>query len=279
MMDEVSEREPGSTTLLLQAWSEGLSQALGEISGIPLVCRHMTETPPDVSHAADTDSWVLIAYSGATRGEMSLRLPASTTVRLAQTLMSEPAAPVEVTATHREAALELLRQVSGLVASRLKENRGEVQLHVEAASAAPSWPASSTCWFRIGEESPTIWIEANLSAALTASLRADQAEREKITCSQPSASLGSPAPVPRDGNANLDLLMDVELNVTLRFGQRRLLLRELLDLNPGSVIALDRHVQEPVDMLLDGRVVARGEVVVSSGRYALRVTEMGHPGM
>ncbi|HEY1271188.1 MAG TPA: FliM/FliN family flagellar motor switch protein, partial [Terriglobales bacterium] len=50
------------------------------------------------------------------------------------------------------------------------------------------------------------------------------------------------------------------------------------DLNPGSVIALDRQVQEPVDMLLNGRIVARGEVVVSGGNYALRVTEVGPSG-
>jgi len=68
--------------------------------------------------------------------------------------------------------------------------------------------------------------------------------------------------------------MDVELGVTLRFGRRRLLLREVLDLNSGSVIDLDRQVEEPVDMLLDGRVVARGEVVVMDGNYGLRVTEV-----
>ena len=69
--------------------------------------------------------------------------------------------------------------------------------------------------------------------------------------------------------------MDVELAVTLRFGSRRLLLRDILELNSGAVVELDPQVHEPVDLLLDGRVVARGEVVVVDGNYGLRVAEVG----
>jgi flagellar motor switch protein FliN/FliY len=73
---------------------------------------------------------------------------------------------------------------------------------------------------------------------------------------------------------NLDLVMDVELNVTLRFGQRRLSLREVLELTTGSVIELDRQVEEPVELLLEGKIIARGEAVVIDGNYGLRVTEV-----
>jgi flagellar motor switch protein FliN/FliY len=72
----------------------------------------------------------------------------------------------------------------------------------------------------------------------------------------------------------LDLLMDVELAMTMRFGARRLLLREVLDLSPGAVVELDRKIQEPVELRLDGKVVARGEVVVIDGSYGLRVTDV-----
>lgn len=73
---------------------------------------------------------------------------------------------------------------------------------------------------------------------------------------------------------NLDLVMDVELSVTLRFGQRKLALREVLELTTGSVIELDRQVEEPVELLLEGKVIARGEAVVIDGNYGLRVTEV-----
>ncbi len=74
--------------------------------------------------------------------------------------------------------------------------------------------------------------------------------------------------------ANLKLVMDVELNVSLRFGQRQLPLREVLELKSGSVIELDRMVDEPVELLLDGKLVARGEAVIVDGNYGLRVTEI-----
>ncbi len=76
---------------------------------------------------------------------------------------------------------------------------------------------------------------------------------------------------------NLQLVMDVELNVSLRFGQCQLPLRDVLDLTSGSVIELDRDVDDPVELLLDGRVIARGEAVIVDGNYGLRVTEIPEP--
>jgi flagellar motor switch protein FliN/FliY len=70
------------------------------------------------------------------------------------------------------------------------------------------------------------------------------------------------------------MLENVELDVTLRFGQRQLSLREIGDLRSGSVVELDRYVQDPAELLLGDRVVARGEVVIVDGNYGLRVTEV-----
>lgn len=76
---------------------------------------------------------------------------------------------------------------------------------------------------------------------------------------------------------NLNLVLDVELNMSLRFGQRQLPLREVLELASGSVVELDRQVDDPVELLLDGRVIARGEAVIVDGNYGLRVTEITEP--
>ncbi len=78
-------------------------------------------------------------------------------------------------------------------------------------------------------------------------------------------------------SGNLGLVMDVELEVTLRFGQRQLSLREVMDLASGSVVELDREVDEPVELILDGRVIARGEAVIVDGNYGVRVTEVLQP--
>ena len=80
-----------------------------------------------------------------------------------------------------------------------------------------------------------------------------------------------------EAETGINLLYDVELEATLQFGSRELALREVLELGPGDVVELDRHVSEPVDLVVGDRIVARGEVVVSSGNFALRITEVVTP--
>ncbi len=83
-----------------------------------------------------------------------------------------------------------------------------------------------------------------------------------------------------DGNSGgleAGLLHDIELDATLQFGSRDMALREVLELGPGDVVELDRHVSEPVDLVVSDRIVARGEVVVVNGNFALRITEVATP--
>jgi flagellar motor switch protein FliN len=78
-------------------------------------------------------------------------------------------------------------------------------------------------------------------------------------------------------SANLDLLLDIELQASLRFGGREMLLSEILDMAPGDVVSLDRPVHAPVDLVVGDRIVARGDVVLVDGNYGLRVTEVAEP--
>ncbi len=276
----------------IQVWSESFSQVVGEIKGSAVPSAVNPSAPADLPPAADSDLWAVVTSTGGLRGEMSLRLAPPTVLRLAQALMSEPDAPeVELTADHREAAVELLRQVAGVVATSAKARWEEIQLRVELAPAAPSWQPATSFWLHAGEEGPAgMMLEFGLSAALVAELRekaeAVKAEAAKAAAapSAPSAAPSSPSipasdSAPGAGTGALDMLMDVQLGLTLRFGSRQMLLREVLDLNPGAVIELDRKVAEPVDLLLDGKLVARGEVVVINGDYGLRVTDVSPLGL
>ena len=75
----------------------------------------------------------------------------------------------------------------------------------------------------------------------------------------------------------VELLLDVELEATLRFGCREMPLGEILELGPGDVVQLDRHVADPVDLIVGDKIVARGEVVLVNGNFGLRVTEVAAP--
>lgn len=73
---------------------------------------------------------------------------------------------------------------------------------------------------------------------------------------------------------NLDLLLDVEIPISVEVGRAQMSLEEVLRLVPGSVIALDKKAEEPVDLRVNGKLVARGEVVLVDDVYGLRVTQI-----
>jgi flagellar motor switch protein FliN len=277
--------QPGPAEFL-QIWSDSLSQVLGQITGAPVACKLQTEAPADFPAAAESDQWALVTSSGGLRGEMSIRSSAATALRLAKIFMGEPADPeAELTADHRDAVIELLRQVGGIVSSGAKARWGEVQLRAEAGAAAPSWPSAATYWLHAGDDGPTgMALEFVLSAALAAELKAEKSESARTEAVSSDAAKAGPPGTATSPSADagaipntLDRLMDVQLSMTMRFGSKRLLLREVLDLGPGSVVELDREIQEPVELLLDGKMVARGEVVVIEGNYGLRVTDISNP--
>jgi flagellar motor switch protein FliN/FliY len=86
----------------------------------------------------------------------------------------------------------------------------------------------------------------------------------------PTGSTGSPMPV----DERIEVLLDIDLPLVVRFGRTELPLRHLMKLGPGSVIDLGRSPDDPVDVLVGNRVVARGEVVIVSGSYGVRILDV-----
>ena len=72
----------------------------------------------------------------------------------------------------------------------------------------------------------------------------------------------------------IELLHEVEMGVTVELGRTRMLVREILDLSPGSVVELDRAAGAPIDVLVNGTLIARGEVVVIDEEFGIRITEV-----
>lgn len=75
----------------------------------------------------------------------------------------------------------------------------------------------------------------------------------------------------------LDILLDIELPITLRFGRRQMTLEDILRLDTGSIVEFDRAVEDPVEVLVNDRVVARGEAVTVNGQYGVRILEIASP--
>ncbi|MDM7972220.1 MAG: flagellar motor switch protein FliN, partial [candidate division Zixibacteria bacterium] len=97
---------------------------------------------------------------------------------------------------------------------------------------------------------------------------AEVAEAEFQHLSEPAAK-----PAPR----NIGLLMDVNLPLSIELGRTRMSIADILSLGPGSVVELNKLAGEPVDVLVNGKIVARGEVVVIDENFGVRIVQLMTP--
>jgi flagellar motor switch protein FliN/FliY len=86
----------------------------------------------------------------------------------------------------------------------------------------------------------------------------------------------STAPVSMDG-PNLDVILDIPVSISMEVGHTEISIRNLLQLNQGSVIELDRLAGEPLDVLVNGTLIAHGEVVVVNEKFGIRLTDVISP--
>ena len=80
-----------------------------------------------------------------------------------------------------------------------------------------------------------------------------------------------------ESSRRLDMLLDVPLEVNVELGRTRMTIQDLLTLGPGSVIELDKVAGEALDILVNGRLVARGEAVVVNDKFGIRITDIVSP--
>jgi flagellar motor switch protein FliN/FliY len=80
-----------------------------------------------------------------------------------------------------------------------------------------------------------------------------------------------------DQSRRLELLLDVPLDLSVELGRTRMSIQDLLSLGPGSVVELDKIAGEPLDILVNNRLVARGEVVVVNDKFGVRITDIVSP--
>jgi len=84
-----------------------------------------------------------------------------------------------------------------------------------------------------------------------------------------SSSVGS--------DVNLDVVLDIPVNLSMEIGRTKISIRNLLQLNQGSVVELERLAGEPMDVLVNGTLIARGEVVVVNEKFGIRLTDIISP--
>jgi flagellar motor switch protein FliN len=250
----------------LHSLADAFRKALADVLSETLASPWSVEIKPDDAITAEDGPPLCFALnaSGSLQGNAAFQLAPSDARSLGQKLLKEPGdATSELNAQHNQAIEALLKQIAERTAATLKADYGDLTLQVSSAEA-PTWPGATVLLMASAGPAGTFSVQVKFSNELVAALPAAPAE-------PPSPP---PGEVPMVVDSNLDLLLGVDLSLTLRFGQRTLTLREILDLSSGSVIELDRRVQEPADLLLGDKLIARGEVVIVDSNYGLRITEV-----
>ena len=228
-----------------QARAEAAAQAALALLPVssPLTAGTPTRQPDDVEL---TGQAVRARFTGAASGEVAIVVGRDLVDALADT----PLGSLDLTQAIRP-ALEAAAATLGPVVV----DPGEV---MEAADAMRAVTGADGVLVPLVEGDA---VRAVIGLAVAAAVAAGEA---------------SP-PAPREMRPGFDLLHDVEMEVTAELGRTRMSVRELLSLTPGAVIELDRAAGGPADLLVNGRLIARGEVVVIDENFGIRITEIVGP--
>jgi flagellar motor switch protein FliN/FliY len=196
--------------------------------------------------AAEGPGWIVSArVSGAASGTLAAWFDREGAIACATKLLGLGAAPNDdavvpvLTGLVGQAMTAVEGHLAGVLASEPTAEPGSAAKSAQAVTA--TWADALTCRF-------AVWADLTVASATdNASLAAD---------------------------GRLDAVLDVDLPLVVRFGRTVVPLRAVADLSPGSVVDMGRSPDEPVELLVGERLIARGEVVIVGGNYGVRITEL-----
>jgi flagellar motor switch protein FliN len=207
------------------------------------------------------DAHIWVAAGGGTWEEIGNRVLRSAGV--------DDATPEDIRSTYLEIVNQSLSGVASAISLRARK---EVSCLDGRSAPPPALPHASVYTFEItlGEQPfPLLAVfpssVANISGEPVESA-SKTAPEERAPAARPANKAGSPR--------SMDLLLDVELPVIVSFGRAQLMLKDVIKLTTGSIVELNRALSEPVEVIVNNCVIARGEVVVVEGNYGIRIKQV-----
>lgn len=284
LINETAPAAPDRTEGYLSAWTASVCDVLEKIAGTAFTTVNLTsqELAQEAGTLRAKGLWLRFSVGTNSeiilpvKGEHSFGIGKPDAVRLAQILMGQPFdATQDFSSEYQDALDELFRQFAGTAALALKPRVGaEVNLQLIGHDCG-NWEPHLQWGLRFQSERDLQFpLLILLDPDLSKSLAPGPSEKAEPPLDAPLPSALVPPAAASKSNRNIDLLLDVELPVALRFGKSEMPLSSILGLTPGAVVELDQKIVEPVELLVGGKTVAQGEVVVMDGHYALRVTEV-----
>lgn len=249
------------TQKMIQHFETALSQAIGSMTGTTYTVSH----EPSATDLPALENAIVWQQSFSVPDGPSFWVAAGKDLWEAMGTVTLQAAGIEEVSDDdcRSTWQEILNQTVAGVATALTAAQGH-EITVSSGSILDQEPSGVT-WlvFSVSENGVQNWT---FKAAWTKEI-ANLAEPER---DEP------PTPAVRDAavSKTFDLLLDVALPISVSFGRTFLQIREVLKLNTGSIVELDRFVNDPVEVIVNDCVIARGEVVVVDGNYGVRINQL-----
>jgi flagellar motor switch protein FliN/FliY len=246
---------------LIHYLETALSQAIGSMTGSNIsvaLDRSATETPP-------LENAITWQQSFSVPEAPSLRISAGRDLWEAVGRITLEAAGIEEVTEEdsRSTWQEILNQTAAGVATAMtadlaREVTASKGVEVEWGAPGPAWLT-----FSVSDGSDRKW-------SFQASWAGEMGDPGEPGPEEARSLVVKDTPVSK----TLDLLLEVALPIVVSFGRTSLQLREVLKLNTGSIVELDRFVSDPVEVIVNDCVIARGEVVVVDGNYGVRINQL-----
>jgi len=244
---------------------------------------------------------VKATYTSGLTGELYYVLSQKDTARLADLMMMGDGT-AEYEDDHKDALAELINQVMGAVSTAMGTEYGisisTEQVTVESYDETNlPFDAETSILGNVGvktedfEDSEMLLIaNKELAESLSSHYAVVEPESDSSQMSM-EVSMGGAGEMgdfdsgggdtnalyKSSGDSNIDMLMDVPLDVSIELGRSNVSIRKVLELGPGSIIELDKKASEPVDLLVNDKLVARGEVVVVDEYFGIRIVSLVSP--
>jgi len=264
-------------TLLVERWKDSFRGVMETMAGIK------PEMPPSAAPEEEETAgmlWWRQQLDGVAGSGVWLGSPSHTWMRIGQLVLSGAGIEAASEADVRDSYFEVLKQAFIVLARALSS---DLEQEVSCAAGREEEPPPNAAGSWIGVRPPRETLppfQIHFSCELLEAMlrRAQRGEPvETAPPAEPAAaaefSEDDPELSPR-ARRTLDVLLDVEMPVHVSFGKTRVRMQEVLKFVNGSVIELDRSISEPVEILVNNCVIARGTVVVVNGNYGVQINEV-----
>jgi flagellar motor switch protein FliN/FliY len=236
-----------------------LETVTGEIARVlgTLIDTQVTAVP---SEARLAPSWIVrLTFGGDLSGHLLIGFSREDANQLTRRITGNPTPPSD------DQIADALRELIGQAVASVTQSDALAGVSADVdLMPADTRPATESITYDLvmaGEFLPRLVIWPAFSA---------KAAAERAPAPEPARTRTDMQASP----PNLDVILDIDLPLAVRFGQSEMTLHALSRLSPGSVIDLGRSPDDPVDVLVNGKMIARGEVVVVAGNYGVRIIEV-----